>query len=100
MRATVGGKAPSHLGTDAVLEFSVSLALDGEPLSAGLKELLAFDGGWIGIDYDEDEAEIEGTSIDEIVEEAFGEEAVAAFAEATRPTFPQPRITTIATGTT
>jgi len=56
---------------------------NGEPLSAGLKELLAFDGGWIGIDYDEDEAEIEGTSIDEIVEEAFGEEAVAAFAEAT-----------------
>jgi non-specific serine/threonine protein kinase len=34
VRATVGGKAPSHLGTDAVLDFSVSLALDGEPLSA------------------------------------------------------------------
>jgi hypothetical protein len=56
---------------------------NGESLSAGMKELLAFDGGWIGIDYDEDEAEIEGTSLDEVIEEAFGEEAVAAFAEAT-----------------
>lgn len=55
---------------------------NGEPLSSGMKELLAFDGAWIGIDYDEDEAEIEGTSLDEVIEEAFGEEAVAAFAEA------------------
>jgi hypothetical protein len=56
---------------------------NGETLSAGLKELLAFDGGWIGIDYDEDEAEIEGTSLDDVIEEAFGEDAVAAFGEAT-----------------
>jgi hypothetical protein len=31
---TVGGRAPSQLGTDAVLDFSVQLALDGDPLSA------------------------------------------------------------------
>jgi hypothetical protein len=31
---TVGGRPPSHLGTDAVLDFSVQLALDGDPLSA------------------------------------------------------------------
>ena len=30
---TVGGKGPSRLGTDAVLDFSATLALDGEPLS-------------------------------------------------------------------
>jgi hypothetical protein len=47
-----------------------------------MKELLAFDGGWIGIDYDEDEAEVEGTSLEDVVEEAFGEEAVPLFAEA------------------
>lgn len=55
---------------------------NGEPLSPGMKELLGFDGSWIGIDFDEDEAEIEATSLEEIVEEAFGEEAVTAFGEA------------------
>jgi hypothetical protein len=55
---------------------------NGESLSPGMKELLTFDGSWIGIDFDEDEAEIEATSLDEIVEEAFGEEAVPAFGEA------------------
>jgi len=56
---------------------------NGEPLSPAMKELLAFDGGWIGIDYDDEEAEVEGTSLDDVIEEAFGEEAVAAFGEAT-----------------
>jgi hypothetical protein len=55
---------------------------NGESLSPALKELLGFDGSWIGIDYDEDEAEVEGTSLEDIVEEAFGEDAVAAFGEA------------------
>jgi hypothetical protein len=55
---------------------------NGESISPGMKELLAFDASWIGIDYDEDEAEIEGTSLEEVVEEHFGEEAVPAFAEA------------------
>ncbi|MGO8997772.1 MAG: hypothetical protein ACLQVI_31020, partial [Polyangiaceae bacterium] len=55
---------------------------NGESLSPALKELLSFDGSWLGIDYDEDEAEIEGTSLEEIIEDAFGEEAVPAFAEA------------------
>ncbi len=31
---TVGGRVPSGLGTDAVLDFSATLALDGEPLDA------------------------------------------------------------------
>lgn len=56
---------------------------NGESLSPGLKELLAFDGAWLAIEYDEDEAEIEAMSLDEIVEEHFGEEAVGAFGEAT-----------------
>jgi non-specific serine/threonine protein kinase len=30
---TVGGRPPSHLGTDAMLDFSVQVALDGDPLS-------------------------------------------------------------------
>jgi non-specific serine/threonine protein kinase len=34
VRVRVGERAPSHLGTDAVLDFQVGLALDGEPLTA------------------------------------------------------------------
>jgi superfamily II DNA or RNA helicase len=33
VKVTVGGRPPSLLGTDAVLDFSVHLALDGDPLS-------------------------------------------------------------------
>jgi ribosomal protein L12E/L44/L45/RPP1/RPP2 len=55
---------------------------NGEPISPAMKELLAFDAAWLGIAYDDEEAEVEGVSLDEIVEEHFGEEAVAAFAEA------------------
>ena len=55
---------------------------NGEKISASMKELLATDAEWIGIDYDDEEAEIEGMSLEDVVEEAFGEEAVAAFAEA------------------
>jgi hypothetical protein len=55
---------------------------NGESLSPALKELLSFDGSWLAVDYDEDEAEVEGTSLEEVIEEAFGEEAVPAFAEA------------------
>lgn len=55
---------------------------NGESISAGLKELLTTDADWIGIDFDDEEGEIEGMSLEEVVEEAFGEEAVAAFGEA------------------
>jgi hypothetical protein len=55
---------------------------NGESLSPALKELLACDASWIGIEYDEDEAEVEGTALEDIIEETFGEEAVPAFAEA------------------
>ena len=66
---------PASLGRKMVLP-------NGESISAGMKELLTSDTDWIGIDYDDEEAEIEGMSLEEVVEEAFGEEAVHAFAEA------------------
>src|SRR5437660_7861668 len=34
VKATVGGKAPSHLGTDSLLDFQIEVTLDGETLSA------------------------------------------------------------------
>lgn len=55
---------------------------NGESLSPGLKELLVTDTTWIGIDYDDEEAEVESVSLEDVVEEAFGEAAVAAFGEA------------------
>jgi len=55
---------------------------NGEKISAGMKELLTADGDWIGIDYDDEEGEIEAMSLEDLVEEVFGEEAVHAFAEA------------------
>ncbi len=55
---------------------------NGEPLSPAMKELFLADVTWIGIDYDDEEAEIEGGALEDVVEEAFGEDAVAAFGEA------------------
>ncbi len=46
VRVTVGGAAPSQLGTEALLDFSVALTLDGEPLTAAeTKQLLAATSG-------------------------------------------------------
>ncbi|MBX3185506.1 MAG: hypothetical protein KF819_00770 [Labilithrix sp.] len=66
---------PSSLARKMVLP-------NGEPISAGMKELFTTDAEWIGVDYDDEEGEIESMSLDEAVEEAFGEEAVHAFQEA------------------
>ena len=55
---TVGGKAPSALGHDALLDFQMAVTLDGEPLTAAeIDELLAKSNGlalvrgrWIELD--------------------------------------------------
>jgi hypothetical protein len=56
--ATVGGKPPSGLGTDALLDFKMSVSLDGEPLtSAEIQQLLSASNGlhlvrgrWVEVD--------------------------------------------------
>lgn len=58
VRATVGGRTPSQLGLDAVLDFRMDVTLDGETLSAaeiksllGQAEGLAFiRGKWVEVD--------------------------------------------------
>jgi superfamily II DNA or RNA helicase len=58
VKATVGGKAPSTLGLDAVLDFRMEVTLDGETLTkAEIKRLLAQSDGlalirgkWVEID--------------------------------------------------
>jgi superfamily II DNA or RNA helicase len=56
--ATVGGRAPSRLGKDALLDFRMEVTLDGEPLTAAeVKEILAGTSGlalirgrWVEVD--------------------------------------------------
>jgi superfamily II DNA or RNA helicase len=56
--ATVGGKPPSGLGTEALLDFKMGVSVDGEPLTkAEIEELLAASNGlhlvrgrWIEVD--------------------------------------------------
>ncbi|HEV3060649.1 MAG TPA: DEAD/DEAH box helicase [Vicinamibacterales bacterium] len=56
----VGGKPPSGLGTDALIDFKMSVSLDGEPLSnAEIEQLLAASSGlhlvrgrWVEVDHE------------------------------------------------
>jgi superfamily II DNA or RNA helicase len=58
VKATVGGRAPSQLGRDALLDFRMDVSLDGETLSpAEIKNLLAHSDGlafirgrWVEVD--------------------------------------------------
>src|SRR5882757_2551652 len=60
VKATVGGRAPSQLGMDALLDFRMDVTLDGERLSATeIKRLLAHSDGlvlirgkWVEIDHE------------------------------------------------
>jgi superfamily II DNA or RNA helicase len=60
VKVTVGGKAPSGIGLDALLDFEMQVTLDGEALSkAELKRLLAeaqglalIRGKWVEVDRD------------------------------------------------
>jgi superfamily II DNA or RNA helicase len=59
VKATVGGKPPSTLGIDGLLDFSMEVTLDGERLSAAeIKQLLAHSEGlamirgkWVEVDH-------------------------------------------------
>src|SRR3954453_13194321 len=84
-KAMASGNASGILATPEPLPASLARKMvlpNGESISAGMKELLTTDTDWIGIDYDDEEAEIEGMSLEDVVEEAFGEEAIPAFGEA------------------
>ncbi|MBA3700453.1 MAG: DEAD/DEAH box helicase [Planctomycetes bacterium] len=60
VKATVGTRAPSQVGQDALLDFSIDLALDGEPLSASEAQqllrstqgLVLIRGRWVEVDRD------------------------------------------------
>src|SRR5215510_13583172 len=60
VKATVGGKPPSQLGMDALLDFEMEVTLDGESLSpAEIKQLLAQSDGlvlirgkWVEVDHE------------------------------------------------
>jgi non-specific serine/threonine protein kinase len=56
--ATVGGRAPSAVGLDGLLDFQMSVVLDGEPLTeaevttllAGTENLVLLRGQWVEVD--------------------------------------------------
>lgn len=58
VKAMIGGRAPSQMGMDALLDFQMEVTLDGEKLSAGeIKQLLAHSDGlvlvrgkWVEVD--------------------------------------------------
>ena len=60
VKATVGGNAPSQVGTDALLDFQMEVTLEGERLSkAEIKQLLAHSDGlvlirgkWVEVDHE------------------------------------------------
>jgi hypothetical protein len=84
-RATAAASGSGLLAAPEPLTASLARKMvlpNGEPMSPGMKELLTTDTDWIGIEYDDEEAEIEGMSLEDVVVEVFGEEAVAAFGEA------------------
>lgn len=54
----------------------------GEPLSPGMRELLAFDASWIGMQYDDELCVFEALSLEELIEQEFDAESVPMFAEA------------------
>lgn len=84
-KAIEAGKATGVLSEPEPLASSLVRKLklpDGEAISPAMKELLLADNRWLGLEYDEDEAEIEAMALDEFVDESFGEAAMGAFSEA------------------
>jgi non-specific serine/threonine protein kinase len=60
VKATIGGRAPSQMGIDALLDFQMEVTLEGEKLSAAeIKRLLAHSDGlalirgkWVEVDHE------------------------------------------------
>jgi hypothetical protein len=55
---------------------------NGESVSPAMKELLKVDALWLGIEFDDEEGDIESLTFEEAVEDFFGEDAPALFGEA------------------
>lgn len=55
---------------------------NGESISPAMKELLKVDALWLGLEFDEDEGDIEAVSLEEAVEDFFGDDGPALFGEA------------------
>jgi superfamily II DNA or RNA helicase len=61
VKATIGGKAPAHLGMESLLDFRMEVTLDGDTLSAAeVKRLLAQSEGlafvrgrWVEVDHEQ-----------------------------------------------
>jgi hypothetical protein len=47
-----------------------------------MRTLLAFDGSWLGLEFDEEDGDVESFPFEELVEQEFGEQAIRLFSEA------------------
>lgn len=55
---------------------------NGESISPSMKELLKVDALWLGMEFDDEEGDIESVTLEEALEDFFGEDAPALFGEA------------------
>ncbi len=55
---------------------------NGETITPSMKELLKVDSLWLGIEFDDEEGDIEAVSLEELIEDEFGQEALPSFGEA------------------
>jgi hypothetical protein len=55
---------------------------NGEELPASLRALLAFDGAWLGMGIDVEDAELEVLDLEDLIAEELGEDVAPLFAEA------------------
>ncbi|HEY6882341.1 MAG TPA: hypothetical protein VI299_30125 [Polyangiales bacterium] len=55
---------------------------NGEGVSPAMKELLKVDALWLGMEFDDEEGDIESVTFEEAVEDFFGEDGLVTFGEA------------------
>jgi hypothetical protein len=83
-KAIEAGKSEALASPEPVAAAVIKKLLlpNGEPVTASMKELLKVDGLWLGIEFGEDEGDIEAVSFEDLVEDNYGRDAVPLFAEA------------------
>ncbi len=83
-KALEAGKAEAFASPEPVAPVVLKRLVlpNGEGISPSMKELLKADALWLGIEFDEDEGDIEAVSFEDLIEDNFGASALHLFAEA------------------
>ena len=83
-KAIEAGKAEAFASPEPVAPVVLKRLVlpNGESISPSMKELLKVDSLWLGIEFDEDEGDIEAVSFEDLIEDNFGKGSLHLFAEA------------------